>query len=107
MHVDTNSHMLKVDESFFWVGMVKNGWGQSGHGTLKLTVSQKWTLNELIFLHAAANSGNLKIISWSFGQKWGQKCGQKWAWSFSSWEPKICWMSVWTELIFCVLTVKQ
>ena len=27
----------------YWMGMVKNGCGQSGHGTLKLTVSQNWT----------------------------------------------------------------
>ena len=27
----------------FWVDMVKNGCGQPGHGTLKLTVSKKRT----------------------------------------------------------------
>ena len=27
----------------FEVSMVKNGCDESGHGTLKLTVSQKWT----------------------------------------------------------------
>ena len=27
----------------YWVGLVKNGCGQSGLGTLKLTVSQNWT----------------------------------------------------------------
>ena len=26
----------------FWLGMVKNGCGQSSHRNLKLTVSQKW-----------------------------------------------------------------
>ena len=26
----------------FWLGMGRNGRGQSGHGTLRLTVSQKW-----------------------------------------------------------------
>ena len=36
LHVDSNSHKL----SFFgWA--VRNGSGQSGHGTLKLTVSQE------------------------------------------------------------------
>ena len=29
------------NSKIFWVGMVKNGCGQSGHGTLKLTVSQE------------------------------------------------------------------
>ena len=34
LHVDANSH--------FWVGMVRNGCGQSGQETLKLTTSQEW-----------------------------------------------------------------
>ena len=37
-------------------------------------------------------------------------CGQKWAWSFSSWDPKICYIwrvYLWIELIFCMLTVRQ
>ena len=38
---DTNSHKLKVDQKNVWLGMVKNGCGQSGHGTLKLTVPQE------------------------------------------------------------------
>ena len=33
---------IKVDQNF-WLGMVKNVLGQSGQGTLKLNVSQKWT----------------------------------------------------------------
>ena len=40
LHVDTNSHKLKLDQKN-WVGMVKNGCSPSGHGALKLTVSQK------------------------------------------------------------------
>ena len=39
--------------------MVKNGCGQSGHGNLKLTVSD--------FLHAGTNSGKLKADSVIFG----------------------------------------
>ena len=35
-------HKVKSWSKIFWVGMVKNGCGQSGHGTIKLTVSQKW-----------------------------------------------------------------
>ena len=41
MQVDTDSQKLKADQGFFWVGMVKNGSGQSGHGNLKLNASQK------------------------------------------------------------------
>ena len=39
MHAGTNSHKLKDDGH----SMVKNGCGQSGDGTLKLTVSEEWT----------------------------------------------------------------
>ena len=35
LHVDANSNKLKVDQKMF-------GFGQSGHRTLKLTVSQEW-----------------------------------------------------------------
>ena len=45
-HVDTNSQKLKV----FWVGMVKNWCGQSGHRTVKLTASQKCTYGANMFL---------------------------------------------------------
>ena len=44
MYADTNSHELKVYQKCL-VGMVKNGCGQCGHRTQKLTVSQ---LNEMI-----------------------------------------------------------
>ena len=30
---------IKCWSKIFWIGMIKNGCGQSGHGTLKLTVS--------------------------------------------------------------------
>ena len=40
LHVDANLHTLKLDhDQNFWVSMVKKGCGQSGHRTLKLTVS--------------------------------------------------------------------
>ena len=42
LHVNTWSQKLKADQKFFGWAFVKNGWGQSGHRTLKLTVSQKW-----------------------------------------------------------------
>ena len=38
MHAGTNSHKLKDDGH----SMVKNGCGQSGDGTLKLTVYEEW-----------------------------------------------------------------
>ena len=42
LHVNTWSQKLKADQKFFGWAFVKNGCGQSRHGTLKLTVSQKW-----------------------------------------------------------------
>ena len=44
LHVDKNSRKLKLIKFiFFWLGMVKNGCGQSGLWTLKLMLSQEWT----------------------------------------------------------------
>ena len=54
------------------------------------------------FLHAGANLGKLKVISLIFGWVWSE-----WAWSFSSWDSKICWMNVWIKMIFCILTVMR
>ena len=43
LHVDTNCYKLKVDQKNFWLGMVKNGFGQSGHRTVsRWTVSQEY-----------------------------------------------------------------
>ena len=42
LHVDTNSNKLKVDQNIFWVAIVRNVFGQSGHWTLKLALSQEW-----------------------------------------------------------------
>ena len=41
LHVDTNSQKLKLLRKFFCFGVVKIECGQSGHGTLKLAVSQE------------------------------------------------------------------
>ena len=34
--------LIKSGSNIFWVGMVRNGCGQSGHRTLKSAVSQEW-----------------------------------------------------------------
>ena len=63
MHIDTNSHRLKVNQNIFALGMVKNGCGQSGHRTLKLTRSREWIDRMKWFFHAGADWGKLKVIS--------------------------------------------
>ena len=56
IQIHTNwSKLIKI----FSVGKVKNGFCQSGHGTLKLTVSQKWV--------DGTDSGKLKANSMIFG----------------------------------------
>ena len=50
------------------MGIGKNGCDQSGHRTLKLTVS-----GILFFLHAGTNSGRLKVGSMIFGWAWSKK----------------------------------
>ena len=42
LHDDAISQKLKAAQNFLGVGMVKNGSGQFGHGTLKFTVSEEW-----------------------------------------------------------------
>ena len=58
--------------------------------------------NELIFCTVVQIQESKKLFQWFLGVH-----GQKWAWSFSSWDPKICWISLWIELIFCMLIVMQ
>ena len=85
--------------------MLKNGCGQSGHGTLKLAVSQE-SMEWNGFLHAHANSGKLKVYSMIFGLAWS-KMGMA---VYSLWGHKIfCILRIglWIELIFCKLTVMQ
>ena len=98
-------HKLKVDLKMFWVGMVKNGCGQSGHRTLKLTVSQEWIDGLNWFFACWCKFKKLKVISMILGGR-----GQKWVWPFSSRDHKICFtlrMSLWIELVFLMLTVMQ
>ena len=45
---------------FSGVGMVKNGCGQSGDGTLKPTVSEEWTNGITDFSNFDTDSQNLK-----------------------------------------------
>lgn len=49
LHVDADLQKVKLDKKFYWVGMVKNGWAQYGHGAVKLTVSILNRSNRLIF----------------------------------------------------------
>ena len=48
--------------------MIKNGCGQSGDGTLKLTVSEKWTDGITDFLHVDTDSQKLKADQIFFGR---------------------------------------
>ena len=41
LHVYRNSLMLESQSKTFWAGIFKNVCGQFGHGTLKLTISEK------------------------------------------------------------------
>ena len=44
------------------MGIVKNGCGQSGHRTLKSSVSQEWPDGgNRFFLNVGSNSGELKV----------------------------------------------
>ena len=67
MHVDADSQKLKVGQKFFGVSMVKNGCGQSGHKTLKLTVSQKWTDGIKWVFACWSRFSWFKLIQWFFG----------------------------------------
>ena len=60
LHAGTNSWKLKDDWKFWGVGIVKNGSGQSGDRTLKLTVSKEWTIGITDFLHVGTDSQKLK-----------------------------------------------
>ena len=59
-------------ENIFGVGMVKNECGQSGDGTLKLTVSEEWTDGTTPFLHVGADSQKLKADQFFEGWAWSK-----------------------------------
>ena len=42
MLIQVHIYYIESWSNNFWLGMGRNGRGQSGHGTLRLTVSQKW-----------------------------------------------------------------
>ena len=73
LHAGRNSHKLKGD--WKWVSLVKNWCGQSGDGTLKLTVSEDWT-DGITFLCAHTDSQKSKVDQNFF----------MWAWPFSLWD---------------------
>ena len=45
------------------------------------------------------------IFAWCQNPIWTCSWGQKWAWSFDSLDPEICWISLKIELIFCMMIV--
>ena len=53
--------------------MIKNGCGQSGHGTLKLTISNMNGWNKLIFCMLVEIQESLKLIQLFLGGR-----GSKW-----------------------------
>ena len=59
MHVGTNPQKVKFDLKFNGWAWSKNGCGQSGHGTLTLTVFQESTDGVNWFLYAYTDSGKL------------------------------------------------
>ena len=80
----------------FGVGMVRNGCGQSGHGTLKLTVSQEGIDGMNWFF---AYWCKVRKAKSEFNDFWVNRV-QLYVWPFSSWDLKICFilrMSLWIE----------
>ena len=63
MHVYRNLLKLKSQSKTFWAGIFKNVCGQFGHGTLKLTISEKKTWNKLIFYMLVQIQENLKLLN--------------------------------------------
>ena len=52
--------------------MVKNGSSQSGHRTLKLTLSQNEQMESADFLHAGTNPRKVEVDSMIFGWMWSK-----------------------------------
>ena len=56
-------------------GVVKNGCGQSGLGTQKLTVFKEWTVQITDFLYVDTDSQKLKTDQKFFGWAWSKMGG--------------------------------
>ena len=102
--------------SHFWVGVVRNGWGQFRHRTLKLAVSQKWidAINRFLacwckfekaksyfndFWVGLVKHGNdhlvhetLKSPEWVYGLSWFFAC---WLWCNNFWLDQHCTFYLW------------
>ena len=61
---------IKRWSKFFYLGMVKNGCGQSGCRNLKLTASQEWTDGVNLFLACWYKFGKAKSWFMTFGWVW-------------------------------------
>ena len=83
----------------FWVGVVKNRCGQSGHRNLKLTVSQDWI--ERINWFFACRSKLQKAKSY-FNYFWVAVV--KYLRPFSSWDPNICCILKWVYELRLIFT---
>ena len=86
--------------------MVKNGCGHSSDRTLKLTVSEAWSVGITeFFLHDNTDSQKLKAYQNFLGGH-----GQVLLWPASSWDSKInciSEMNWWNKLVFCMLVQIQ
>ena len=94
-----NFTKIKMWLKNFGVKMVKNGCGQSGGRTLKLTLSEEWA-NEINWFFACWYMIT-KIKSWS-KNLWVGIC-QKWVWPVWSQDSKIdciSKMNRWNKIIF-------
>ena len=92
---------VKNWSKIYMVGMVKNGCGQSGHGTLKYIT---W------FFACQYKCRSLQSFShWKLIQSFLSVPCQRWQWLFSLWDPKTCIlkMNIWIELIILMLIVMQ
>ena len=85
LHVDTNSHKLKVDQEIFgwaWPEWVWSVWSRDSKiGYLKNELMERTDFFARWCKFRKAKS----YFKWFLGG-----AGQKWAWSFSSWDLKIC-----------------
>ena len=113
------STKIKIWFKIFWSGMVKNGYGQSGLWTLKLTVSQEWNDGNNWFFVCCYKFMQIKKVTkkvrvWHGQIGCGLSCDRtlkltliiEWTdginWIFASWYrftkikswPKIKWVSM-------------